>query len=226
MIERTIVGSVPTSTNLPTTAAAASAADVVAKVDGRRARGARNKNAVVSALLELYESGDVQPSAARIAALAGVSERSVFRYFDDMEDLVASAVVIQWERVLPYYRDLPAEGTFDERLRAIIDHRLALHDKVGGVFRVAMVAALRIGAAAEAVEQRREFLRRQTRRHFGPEIERHTAKDATLAERVATIVDATLSLENIDYLRRSCRLDDAAVKSVLETGLRAALESA
>ena len=57
------------------------------RVDGRRERGNRNRSAVVSALLELYALGEFAPSAARIADIAGVSERSVFRYFGDMDDL-------------------------------------------------------------------------------------------------------------------------------------------
>lgn len=187
-------------------------------VDGRRARGARNKSAVVAALLELYELGEVQPSAARIASLAGVSERSVFRYFDDMEDLATTAVAIQWERVLPFYRDLSANGSFDERLQAIVDHRLALYDKVSGVFRVAMVAALRISAAAEAVEQRRNYLRRQAGKQFRLEFSDHP--DPATA---ATIVDFTLSLENIDYLRRSLTLDGSQIKKVLSENLRSIL---
>lgn len=189
--------------------------DLSTHVDGRRARGARNKSAVVAALLELYELGEVQPSAARIAGLAGVSERSVFRYFDDMEDLATSAVAIQWERVWPFYTDLSTQGNFEERLQAIVDHRLALYDKVSGVFRVSMVAALRISAAAEAVEQRRDYLRRQAAKQFRSEVSNHA--DATI---VTTIVDFTLSLENIDYLRQSLSLDRAQMKVILTESLR------
>ncbi|MFM1751136.1 MAG: hypothetical protein RL119_98 [Actinomycetota bacterium] len=210
----------PTKNELATTALSTSDAsiDSPAQIDGRRARGERNKNAVVTALLELYESGEVQPSAARVAALAGVSERSVFRYFDDMEDLATTAVSIQWERVQPFYKDLSTEGSFANRLQAIIDHRLALYDKVGGVFRVGLAAAVRISAAAEAVEQRRDFLRRQGRKQFRSEIE---AQDNPT--NASTIVDFTLSLENIDYLRRSAGMTNTQIKKVLAENLQAVL---
>lgn len=209
-----------TKNELVTTALSTSDASIEspAQIDGRRARGERNKNAVVTALLELYESGEVQPSAARVAALAGVSERSVFRYFDDMEDLATTAVSIQWERVQPFYKDLSTEGSFANRLQAIIDHRLALYDKVGGVFRVGLAAAVRISAAAEAVEQRRDFLRRQGRRQFRIEIE---AQDNPT--NASTIVDFTLSLENIDYLRRSAGMTNTQIKKVLAENLQAVL---
>ena len=210
----------PTKNELETTASPTSDTSIEppAQIDGRRARGERNKNAVVTALLELYESGEVQPSAARVAALAGVSERSVFRYFDDMEDLATTAVSIQWERVQPFYKDLSTEGSFANRLQAIIDHRLALYDKVGGVFRVGLAAAVRISAAAEAVEQRRDFLRRQGRRQFRSEIE---AQDNPT--NASTIVDFTLCLENIDYLRRSAGMTNTQIKKVLAENLQAVL---
>lgn len=188
------------------------------RVDGRRARGERNKDAVVTALLELYGQGEFQPSAARIAVLAGVSERSVFRYFDDMEDLAATAVAIQWERVQPFYSNLSTQGSFEERLEAIVSHRLDLYDKVGRVFRVALAAAMRLSAAADAVEQRRDFLRRQSRKQFQGEIDSQPK-----ASNVAVIVDFTLSLENIHYLRQSLGLNDALIKDVLSDSLRSVL---
>lgn len=210
----------PTKNELTTTASSTSDTFVEPprQTDGRRARGERNKNAVVTALLELYQSGEVQPSAARVAALAGVSERSVFRYFDDMEDLATTAVAIQWERVQPFYKDLSTQGSFADRLQAIIDHRLSLYDKVSGVFRVGLVAALRISAAAEAVEQRRDFLRRQGRKQFRSEIENQISPT-----NAAAIVDFTLSLENIDYLRRSAGMTNSQINKVLAENLQAVL---
>lgn len=216
---RRLTSQVMPTTNQPAPSAPLSPNAVIDPfVDGRRARGARNKNSVVSALLELYESGEVQPSAARVAQLAGVSERSVFRYFDDMEDLATTAVSIQWERVQPFYRDLRSHGSFEERLQNIIDHRLALYDKVSGVYRVALVASLRISAAAEAVEQRRSYLRRQARKQFQTEIERHSHPSAA-----ASIVDYSLSLESIDYLRRSAGLDNQQIKNMISENLRLVL---
>src|SRR4051812_40199139 len=44
--------------------------------DGRNVRAERTRKAVVEALLELLDEGDVRPTAERIAVRAGVSERS------------------------------------------------------------------------------------------------------------------------------------------------------
>ena len=59
------------------------------KVDGRRARGLRTRDAIVSALLELIAEGDIAPTAQRIADRARVSVRSVYQHFVDVEGLYA-----------------------------------------------------------------------------------------------------------------------------------------
>ncbi|NDB06722.1 MAG: TetR/AcrR family transcriptional regulator [Acidimicrobiia bacterium] len=187
-------------------------------IDGRRERGARNKAAVVQALLHLYESGEIQPSAARIAEVAGVSERSVFRYFDDMEDLAATAIAIQWERVHQFYEGLDASGNFEERLEAMIDHRLRLFDKTIGVGRASAVASARSATVTSAMNHRRAILREQAIAQFAPEIEKNKNADT-----VSRIIDYTLSIENIEYLRTSVGLSRPRTRETLATAIRLAI---
>jgi len=187
-------------------------------VDGRRERGARNKAAVVQALLHLYESGEIQPSAARIAEVAGVSERSVFRYFDDMEDLAATAIAIQWERVHQFYEGLDASGNFEQRLEAMIDHRLRLFDKTIGVGRASAVASARSATVTSALNHRRAILREQAVAQFAPEIAKNKNADT-----VSRIIDYTLSIENIEYLRTSVGLSRPRTRETLSTAIRLAV---
>jgi AcrR family transcriptional regulator len=190
----------------------------VPRVDGRRERGHRNKTAVVSALLDLYADGEPNPSAARVADVAGVSERSVFRYFDDMEDLASAAVELQWDRVKPLYLDLDSTGDFETRLQSIVNHRLRLHESIAGVFKVATMTAIRRPAVALAVEQRRQYLRSQTTQQLASETDR--CGDAPVRR---IIIDHILSLENIDYLKNSAGLSQAKLREVLATAVKLAL---
>ncbi len=178
-----------------------SSAATTISLDGRRERGARNKEAVVSALLELYSQGEVQPPAARIAEMAGVSERSVFRYFDDMEDLASCAITVQWERIRGLYETLDSSGNLTQRINSIIDNRLKLYDKVGNVMRVAVVAAYKSQVVALAVKERRLIMGRRALQQFENELK--TARDVENKER---ILDYTLSLENIIYLKEALGL--------------------
>ena len=64
----------------------------LASIDGRRARRDRNRETVVDAILSLYQEGNVSPSLDEIADRSGVSHRSVFRYFQDLEELYRVAI--------------------------------------------------------------------------------------------------------------------------------------
>jgi len=184
------------------------------QTDGRRERGNRNKAAVVAALLDLYAQGEIQPPAARIAEIAKVSERSVFRYFDDMDDLSAFAVELQWSRVKDLYEDLVSDGNFDERLAAIVEQRLHLYDKVESVYQVAVLAARKNAVVASALKKRRSILRHQTMKQFAQELDNHP--DSANARR---ILDFTLSLENVDYLKSAMGLSGAKSSETLHAAV-------
>src|SRR6266496_687113 len=59
-------------------------------IDGRTARALRTREAIVDASIALVDEGDLRPTAPRIAERAGVSVRSVFQHFDDLEGLYAA----------------------------------------------------------------------------------------------------------------------------------------
>ncbi|MHB8506820.1 MAG: TetR family transcriptional regulator, partial [Acidimicrobiales bacterium] len=56
-------------------------------LDGRVLRGRRNRESEVEAFLSLIEEGDERPTARAIAERAGVSLRSVFQHFDELEQI-------------------------------------------------------------------------------------------------------------------------------------------
>ena len=72
-----------------------------AQVDGRTLRGERTRSAIVEALIGLLHDGEERPTAKQIAQRAGVSVRSIFQHFDDLEGLYADLVKVQAARVEP-----------------------------------------------------------------------------------------------------------------------------
>lgn len=186
--------------------------------DGRRVRGERNKDAVVRALLSLYDGGEIEPSAARIAEVAGVSERSVFRYFDDKDDLAATAMSVQMDRVQHLYEALDSSGDFDTRLAAILAHRISLFDAVRGVMRASEVIEHRSDVVRAAMDHRRSFLRKQAAAQFEPEISRHEHDRAD----VVRAIEVALSLETVQYLDR--RHPRTTLRSTLEVMVRSILD--
>ena len=55
--------------------------------DGRRERSRSNHAKIIAAGIDLLGKGEYAPSAARVAEVAGVGIRSVFRHFEDMDTL-------------------------------------------------------------------------------------------------------------------------------------------
>src|SRR5580692_8452511 len=59
--------------------------------DGRAARSLRSRRAIVDAMRALHAEGDLRPTAPRVAERAGVSVRTVWQQFADMETLLVEA---------------------------------------------------------------------------------------------------------------------------------------
>jgi AcrR family transcriptional regulator len=69
--------------------------------DGRTARRDRNRDAVLDAVLDLFAEDALAPSAVQVAERSGVSLRSVYRYFDDTDELVRAGIARSRARVRP-----------------------------------------------------------------------------------------------------------------------------
>jgi TetR/AcrR family transcriptional regulator, regulator of autoinduction and epiphytic fitness len=59
--------------------------------DGRVARSHRSRRAIIDAMRALHAEGDLRPTAPRVAKRAGVSVRTVWQQFADMETLLVEA---------------------------------------------------------------------------------------------------------------------------------------
>jgi AcrR family transcriptional regulator len=93
--------------------------------DGRKARGVRNRDAIVAAARELFEEGIVDPRPAEIAERCGVSWRSVYRHFPDRADLVHAVALSATDRLASLLDTTPPEPTLEARISAFITARLA-----------------------------------------------------------------------------------------------------
>jgi len=111
----------------------------VAPTDGRSARRERTRTAIADAMLALIEDGDLRPTAPRVAERAGVSLRSVFQHFEDMEAIYALVAERQIERMLATARFIPREGHLEDRIRIFVAERARLHEAVAPVRRAALL---------------------------------------------------------------------------------------
>ena len=62
----------------------------MAKQDGRTLRSVKSQKLIVDAVIKLIREGNLEPTAQVVADKSGVGIRTVFRQFDDMENLLKS----------------------------------------------------------------------------------------------------------------------------------------
>jgi AcrR family transcriptional regulator len=130
-------------------------------VDGRHARSARSKEVVVQAILELLREGSLRPSAQEIAHRAGVSERTVFRHYADLDQLFAAAVEQQTRHIAPLL-DMPlTEGSREQRVAELVRRRSRLYEEVTPVRRAAVRHAPFQAVVRQSLVQLHALLRGQ-----------------------------------------------------------------
>jgi AcrR family transcriptional regulator len=181
--------------------------------DGRRVRRDRNRDAVVDALLELLHQGELQPSSTQIAERAGLSPRSLFRYFDDVDDLSRAAIERQQLRVWPLARaHVRLDAPLDERIAAVVDARVRFFEASGNVGRVARLREPFQPVIAAGLATGRAALRRQLRDLFTPELD---ALGTTRATSTLAALDVLCSYESYRLMRDDQAMTRAKVTATL-----------
>lgn len=170
-------------------------------IDGRTLRRTRNRTAVIMALLDIIREGDLHPGAAEIADRAGVSHRSIFRYFEDLDDLVRTSISHGFvdARPLSEIPDLGV-GSLDERVARFVEVRLALYDYVDSMMQLARMRAPMIPAIDEGIAAIAEEFREQIALHFEKELVGVRDDDQPL------LVDGILVLTSYDSFTIHTRL--------------------
>jgi AcrR family transcriptional regulator len=182
------------------------------RVDGRVLRGERNRAAIVDALLALVQDGDLKPSAQDIAAQAGVSVRSVFQHFDDMESLYAALVERQVERLRDYAGAPPTDPNLpiDARVEAFVAQRARLYERISPIRRATLLVAHESPVLQRGLKDAAAQHAREVAAVFAPELDRATnSNDLRAALTTAT------SFEAWDALRRSQRASAEAARRVV-----------
>lgn len=186
--------------------------------DGRRLRRDRNRVAVVQALLSLFDRGNYDPSTEVIAATADppVSSRSLFRYFDDVDDLYRAAVDEQQRRVMPIVqRDLQAGADLPTRARALAHQRRDLWTATRPAAIAARSKAPFVQVIADNLDLGRRFLRQQVAQLFAAEL---AAMQHDHAVRTLAAADVLLAFESWALLTGEQGLTpDAAEETLVDT---------
>jgi AcrR family transcriptional regulator len=191
----------------------------VAVVDGRTARRTRNRVAVLDALIELAHEGHAEPAVEAIAERAGVSYRSVYRYFEDRTELMLAAIGRLMEDVWPSLEaDNGIDGTLDERIKGIVVDRVKIYRKLAPLTRTAVHRRVHEPLVAEHYDRIRDLLRRRLAAQFEPEL---AALPDTERALVLASIEVAFQFEALDYLVQRDEMTDAQLEEVLAHQVRA-----
>jgi AcrR family transcriptional regulator len=183
------------------------------KVDGRIARSKRTFAAVVDAFLELLEEGELRPTAAMVADRAGVSRRSVYVHFRDLDTLFAAAAERHYElRLLPLLMYGPLPDTLRERIAAFVDVKALRMEKITPIRRAAGLQAPFSREVATQIQAARDRAWLEVERVFEPELK---AYDCEQREVVASALLVATTWPTWETLRETRGLTVAQAKAVL-----------
>jgi TetR/AcrR family transcriptional regulator of autoinduction and epiphytic fitness len=140
------------------------------RTDGRTERSRRTRDAVVRAMLQLINEGELKPTARQVSATAGVSLRTVFQHFEDLEALFAAAAREQADRLTRLITEIPTDLPFEERLSRFVALRANLLETETPVRRSALLQAPFSAQIRKGLKLARDVNRDEMRRVFAAEL--------------------------------------------------------
>ncbi len=191
-------------------------------VDGRSARRARNRNAVLDAVHELFTEIRTFPTLESVAARSGVSLRSIHRYFPDSQGLMLEALARRVGLTATLYDLEVGEGPLEERIESLVEQRLTIYAEAHSTIRVAFAVQDSMPRIAEQVRAREAQLVTQLEKQFAPELE---ALGPSHAQTVLACVEVLTHFEGLDRLHEAKGLPREEVHRVLVDGLHRLLDA-
>lgn len=189
-------------------------------LDGRTRRARRTRRAIVDAAVTLIDGGELSPTAPVIAEKAGVSLRTVFQHFNELEMLHAAVAERQTERLRAVAVRLPTDRPLDERIRLLATQRARVLEMLTPVRRSAMLREHSSAAIRASIMRLQQMGRREVERLFAAELDALGAQ-----ERAATLaaLDGATSWHLWEMLRVDQELPVAGAERVMVRMLRSLL---
>ncbi|CAN5515779.1 hypothetical protein BH11ACT8_BH11ACT8_35050 [soil metagenome] len=139
----------------------------------KRTRNAeRTKAVIVEALIEAFQEGELRPTAKSLAERAGVSLRSIYVHFADLDELRLVVAQSQLERIEAALPELDPLAPLEERVSQLITALEGLYAIQGMTRLVAMVDSYESAALDNFIRQGELRMRDYLRQGFRSELAR------------------------------------------------------
>ena len=187
-------------------------------VDGRTVRREKSRQRIIDAMIRIVSEGEVEATAENVARLAGVTMRTVFRHFDDMESLFREILWDMQAQVDALHVEPNPDQDWREEQEQLILRRTARFEKF-----------LPRGEAAQALRHRSAVIDEDAK-HWSRRMRRVIKKilpDHLAAHPMAFEgIDALLSWDMWIRLRRDQGLSARRAAGVVRAAVAAILRDA
>jgi len=177
--------------------------DVSRSQDGRVVRGLRTHQSLVQATLDLIQAGDVEPTSAAIATIAGVSSRALFQHFTSLADLYAAAFDLAVSRAVDRTRPVDCAAPLSSRIDLLVLDRSELFEEWLPVWHFAARVRSVAPAVGLGVTQLRKLLRDWLAAWFATELGNLEPAERDL---VLDALDLAFGLDSWMNMREQLRL--------------------
>ena len=180
---------------------------IVPTSDGRRQRSERSQVAIIEAALALINEEKQVPTAQQIADRAGVSIRSFFRHFADMDALFLSADEMLGASYATLFAVSDRSGTLSERISRAVNLYGNAFDQLSELILCTQALAWRFPALQERYAYHQKKLR--------DELELWLPEVATSTKSRREAVHAVASFEMWHRLREHQRLPQKSSHEII-----------
>lgn len=151
--------------------------------DGRRQRALMNRDKVARVLELINEQGEV-PTARDVAERARLSRRTVFRLFENLDDVRGAASEIQRAEVIRRFPRPLGGPTLEARVDALVEHRSALYEHIMPTRRLTEAKKHRVAILRDFQAKSRAQLRLHLEAHLGPDLPADATERSALLDAV------------------------------------------
>ncbi|MEM1332974.1 MAG: hypothetical protein AAGG08_05895 [Actinomycetota bacterium] len=184
-----------------------------ARLDGRHLRRQRNIDAVRTTILDMLERRET-PTLKIVAERSGVTIRSIYRYFDDLDDAVNAAREARIDEIIGEWRrasHVDLTDDFDQRVDLVVAQRMRL-EMLGRPLRSAQLLSDHVDeldeSAAKSFSPELDQLSGATRDRAATAVA-FVLRPRSIRAMLETEPDPTLATETIRFTLRRI-LGDAA----------------
>lgn len=194
-----------------------------AVLDGRSARARRTRQIIVDAHLALIGAGELKPTAKQVTARAGVSQRTLWDNFKDMESVMAASARRQLAEQDAAFEPIPVDLPLPERIHRYCAQRAVVLEAVAPLAQAADIQRPFSLVLQENLRQNLARIRAETERLFALELDR---LDPAARSRAMLALITVSDWANWQLLRRYLGQSPDQAGAVLETALTGILRPA